>query len=87
MVWPNLCKPKVLVTKNYCENSSSKFELFPFKEMESPYMEVTQNFKLNFLHKKKNSHRLDFCPNPLDYIPLNVPLKNQSLIETKIIYC
>ena len=44
---------KVLVTKNYCENSSSEFELFPFKETEFPYKEVTQNFKLNFLKKKK----------------------------------
>ena len=98
MVWPNnltyafsWVNQKVLVTKNYCENSSSMFELFPFKETEFPYKEVTQNFKNNFLKKTKTktkkTHRLDFCPKPLDYVPLNFPLKNQSLIETKIIYC
>ena len=95
MVWPNnltyafsWVNQKVLVTKNYCENSSSMFELFPFKETEFPYKEVTQNFQLNFFKKKtKNkTHRLDFCPKPLD-VPLNFPLKNQSLIETMIIYC
>ena len=60
--------------------------LFPFKETEFPYKEVAQNFKLNFL-KKKRKHRLDFCPKPLDYVLLNFFLKNQSLIKTKIIYC
>ena len=48
---------------------------------------------LNLIFSKKNNkktkktHRLDFCPKPLDYVPLNLPLKSQSLIETKIIYC
>ena len=37
--------------------------------------------------KKKNTHRLDFCPKPLDYVPLKFPLKNESLIETKIKCC
>ena len=60
--------------------------------MEFPYEKVIQNFKLNFLKKtttkkQKKTHRLDFCPKPLDYVPLNLPLKSQSLIETKIIYC
>ena len=64
------------------------FELFPFKETEFPYKEVTQNFQLNFFKKKNNkTHRLDFCPKPLNYVPLNFPLKNQALIETMIIYC
>ena len=59
------------------------------------HKEVTQKFKLNFLNKKKQqktkkkkkTHRSDFCPKPLDYVPLNFPLKTQSLIETKIMYC
>ena len=37
--------------------------------------------------KKRITHRLDFFPKPLDYVPLNFPIKNQSLIEAKIIYC
>ena len=59
--------------------------LFPFKETEFPYKEVAQNFELNFSKKKKT--RTKKKHKPLDYVPLNFALKNQSLIETKITYC
>ena len=50
---------------------------------------LLKTFNLIFSKKnktKKTTHRLDFCPKPLN-VPLNFPLKNQSLIETMIIYC
>ena len=41
---------------------------------------LLKTFNLIFSKKKKTTHRLDFCPKPLN-VPLNFPLKNQSLIK------
>ena len=70
-----------------CKEVTQNFKLNFLKKNQNQTKQPRPLQKKKQKKQKKNTPRLDFCPKPLDYVPLKFPLKNQSLIETKIICC